>query len=425
MRIAVWHNLQSGGGKRALYDHVRGLVARGHSVESWCPPTADQEFLPISDLVLEHIVPFEMIESLSWREGGWKGIAARLSGGGSLIPRTLRELDRHSRRCAQEMNERGFDVVFAGSSVLFAVTSLARYLECPALLYLQEPSRGLYEASPRLPWPAIPQQGTFRLSVASDRMFDAVRVRGLRIQAREEQNGVWAYDRVLTNSRFSRESILRAYGVDATVCYLGVNTEQNRDLGLSRRRSVIGVGAFTPTKRVEVVIEAVARIRPTPPDLVWIGNVAIHRYLSQLVEMAERLGVNFTPRVAISHDEVVQRLNEAAVMAYAPRLEPFGYAPLEAAACGLPVVAVAEGGVRETVADGESGFLVDHDSELHFPLEQIVNDDVLARKLGTAARRRAEIMWSLSAATDRLESHLRDLAGEASEVDTSHRPFTV
>src|ERR1700722_18226794 len=98
MKIAVWHNLPSGGGKRALYDHVRGLVARGHYVESWCPPTADQEFLPISDLVLEHIVPFEMIESLGWREGGWKGIAARLSGSGSLIPRILRELDRHSRR---------------------------------------------------------------------------------------------------------------------------------------------------------------------------------------------------------------------------------------------------------------------------------------------------------------------------------------
>jgi len=41
MRIAVWHNLPSGGAKRALYDHVRGLVDRGHSIESWCLPTSD------------------------------------------------------------------------------------------------------------------------------------------------------------------------------------------------------------------------------------------------------------------------------------------------------------------------------------------------------------------------------------------------
>ena len=37
MRIAVWHNLLSGGAKRALHDHVRGLVMRGHHVESWSP----------------------------------------------------------------------------------------------------------------------------------------------------------------------------------------------------------------------------------------------------------------------------------------------------------------------------------------------------------------------------------------------------
>src|ERR1039458_290172 len=36
MRIAVWQDLPSGGGERALYDHVSGLVAHGHYVESWC-----------------------------------------------------------------------------------------------------------------------------------------------------------------------------------------------------------------------------------------------------------------------------------------------------------------------------------------------------------------------------------------------------
>src|SRR5216683_2521051 len=56
MKIAVWHNLPSGGGKRALYDHVRGLVARGHSVEVWCPPTASRTFLPLDALVREHVV---------------------------------------------------------------------------------------------------------------------------------------------------------------------------------------------------------------------------------------------------------------------------------------------------------------------------------------------------------------------------------
>jgi hypothetical protein len=61
MKIAVWHNLPSGGGKRALYYHVKGLVERGHTVESWCPSTAAQSYLPLSELITEHIIP------LSWK----------------------------------------------------------------------------------------------------------------------------------------------------------------------------------------------------------------------------------------------------------------------------------------------------------------------------------------------------------------------
>src|SRR5258708_39613497 len=60
MKIAVWHNLPSGGGKRALYYHVRGLVQRGHSVESWCSPLADRSYLPLSEFVTDHVVPLEV-----------------------------------------------------------------------------------------------------------------------------------------------------------------------------------------------------------------------------------------------------------------------------------------------------------------------------------------------------------------------------
>ena len=59
MRIAVWHNLNSGGGKRALYYHVKGLVERGHYVVSYCPDTVDQDFLPLSDLVEERVFPLK------------------------------------------------------------------------------------------------------------------------------------------------------------------------------------------------------------------------------------------------------------------------------------------------------------------------------------------------------------------------------
>ena len=400
MRIAIWHNLPSGGGKRALYDHVRGLIARGHYVESWCPPTADQEFLPIGDLVPEHVVPFSADVQPYGRA------LARLRGGGSLIPATFRAMDNHSRRCAEEIGQRSFDVLLAGSSRLFAVTGLARYVTCPSLLYLQEPCRFLYEASPRLPWPAPARSETLQVSAVRNRLKDLVRVHGYRIQAREELAGVQAYDRVLANSYFSRESMLRAYGIDSRVCYLGIDTQRFRDYALERHQLVIGVGAFVPQKRIEVVIQAVANTRSPHPALAWIGNSADPRYLKDVVELAHRQKVDFTAYHDVPQERVVELLNSAAVMAYAPRLEPFGYAPLEAAACGLPVVAQAEGGVRETVIDGETGLLVTNERELSAAIQRILDDVDYARRLGTASRRQAEQMWSLAAGVDRLEAQL-------------------
>src|SRR5581483_9311683 len=84
-------------------------------------------------------------------------------------------------------------------------------------------------------------------------------------------------------------------------------------------------------------------------------------YVEELQRLANACSVEFEPRTRVSDEEIVDLLNRAMMMAYAPRLEPFGLAPLEANACGLPVIGVAEGGVRETVVDGVTGLHVEHD----------------------------------------------------------------
>ena len=132
--------------------------------------------------------------------------------------------------------------------------------------------------------------------------------------------------------------------------------------------------------------------------------------MAELVSLANRRGVTFTPYVGISQEKLCRVLNEAAVMVYAPRLEPFGYAPVEAAACGLPVVARAEGGVGETVVNDVTGFLVEDDDELPVALERVLDDPALAGRMGLGGRERAQSVWSLSAAIDRLESHLVEVA---------------
>ncbi len=400
MRIAVWHNLPSGGGKRALYDHVRGLAARGHDVEVWCPPTASRTFLPLDTLVREHVV--DMQWPLRERRSDRWQITLHAE-------RSIAAMDAHCRSCADEIGRGGFDVLFANSCQFFRTTSIGRFATIPSVLYLQEPYRWLYEALPRLCWLAPPRRpGPLRLATARAAFTDLRANRNLRLQAREEVDNAAAFDRILVNSYFSRESVLRAYGQDLDVCYLGIDLAHFALSERPRTDHVIGLGAITYEKNVGLCIEAIGAIPEPRPKLIWIGNVAVPGYLDAMRALAKSLHVEFDPRVGVTDAEVLDVMGTAIAMVYAPRLEPFGLAPLEANACGVPVVAVAEGGVRETVVDGVTGLLVAHDpSEMASAIGRIRNDPALGRQLGSNGRRAVEAKWSFDAAVDRLEQRLQ------------------
>jgi glycosyltransferase involved in cell wall biosynthesis len=232
--------------------------------------------------------------------------------------------------------------------------------------------------------------------------------------ARFEEENVRSFDRVLANSLYSRESILRAHGVDARVCYLGVDSRRFAPRDGSRDGSAIGVGSFHPHKRVDLVIRALGRVRGERPPLTWIGNASAPGVVDELRTLAAEVGVRFTPRENVPDEELVGLLSRASLMVYAPRLEPFGYAPLEANGCGLPVIGVAEGGVRETVVDGENGLLVEPDEEaMARAVERLRDDAGLAARLGARGRELVLSRWSIESARDRLERHLREVAGAA------------
>lgn len=400
MRIAVWHNLPSGGAKRALYYHLKGLVERGHYVELWCPPTADRLFWPLGGFAQEHIV--DLPRPIH------RPLANRLMWPYLNVMNTLRSLDVHCAECAVEINAGGFDVLFSNACMLTRTAPIARYCTCRGLIYLQEPFRPLYEALPELPWRAPSKREGGLFQRVRTLAHDELRVRALRIQAREEWTNARAFKRILVNSLFSRESILRAYGLESVVCYLGVDT------GLfvpakTRGDYVVGVGNIDLNKGIARVLAALSTV-PTPhrPPLVWIGNYANLQHLSELHAEAATRGVTLATRIAISDAELARTIAQARVMVYAPYLEPFGLAVLEAAACGTPVVAVAEGGVREIVRDGETGVLLP-DAEpnaLGSAVLSLLLDRERAERLGKNARRHAEHSWSWHSAVDRLEQSL-------------------
>lgn len=415
MRIAVWHNLPSGGGKRALHDQVRGLSARGHHVEVWCPDTADQNYLPLSSLATEHVrrVAIDAADD----KGRSHGVSASLRRRRIFRARAT-AMHAHAKECAEEIEQKHFDIVLAHPCRFFLSPHIGRFLRGRKVLYLQEPNRALYEAMPRLGWLGLSDDD--QSAEEMDGIFQKIRAHFrfafLRKMATEEFLNARAFDCILANSFYSAESILRSYGLPARVCYLGVDPSLFADKQLAREDFVVGLGSLHWTKGVDLAIDAIAELAPPRPMLKWIANSSDHTYRQLIEERAREKGVLLEIIENVSDGIVVDVLNRASVMLYTSRLEPFGFAPLEANLCGTPVVAISEGGVRETVVQGVNGCLVPrHAPQIAEALNALLQDPQRARNLGSRAREHVLARWNNESAVTRLEGYLRALVKSKSQ----------
>ena len=407
VKIAVWHNLPSGGGKRALYYHVRGLVERGHELSCWSLDTADHSYLPLTDFAPERVVT----TSSNHRP---KKLTERWTRSFNSAVDRMRAFDDACKVCAKEIEAGDFDLLFANTAFYYNVPYVLRHSRIKKVLYLQESCRYLYEANPILPWVAsTPDELNTQLFEPRKIMATYPNLQTLRIQAKQEWLNVQACDRLLVNSYFSRETALRNYGIDAKVCYLGVDTKLFRNLGIDRERFIVGLGSFDPIKGIDLAVKAISLLPNPKPAFVWIANSGDDLYQKKIVELAQTLGVDLRVRSSVSDEELVKILNQASLLLYTSRLEPFGLAPLEANACGLPVVGIAEGGIRETVRDGLNGFLVDPDTKsIAAAASRLLGDPELARRLGEQGSRFVQEQWNVEGCVDRLEAQFLEITSQ-------------
>lgn len=414
LRVAVWHNLRSGGGKRALFDHVKGLVERGHYVEAWCPPTVDQTYLPLSQLCREHVVPLPTASALPWARRGRRLLEY------SEMSRRLSAMDDHCRQCAHEINLGSFDILFANACVFFRTTSIGKHVQIPSLIYLGEPYRWLYEALPRLPWAALPESTESMWSFGHWRRFvsDFIHVQSLRLQMREEVENAAAFDTILVNSLFSRESVLRAYGLESRVCFLGIDVNHFKPTGEPVECFALGLGGIDVNnlKGADRAIRALGCVDPLKrPPLIWVGNFSASDCERKLSSLAEQCGVDLTFKIRVCDEELLSLLSRAAMLLYMSRLEPFGLAPLEANACATPVIGIAEGGVRESIVHEQNGLLVNGDDpfELAQSIERLIDDPTLASELRSRSIQYVRNKWRMDMAIDQIETALYDVAKQS------------
>jgi len=169
---------------------------------------------------------------------------------------------------------------------------------------------------------------------------------------------------------------------------------------------VVYLGRLKRYKRVDLIIRAFAAMRHPTAQLAIAGAGSYRSALERLAASLD-LGDRVHFLGFISESQKVALLRSAWVLAFTSPKEGWGITNLEAAACATPVVASCSPGLRESVRDGETGFLVPHGDlpALVGALERIVTDPALVASLGSAGRRFAS-RFTWEAAAEQTEAHL-------------------
>jgi D-inositol-3-phosphate glycosyltransferase len=181
------------------------------------------------------------------------------------------------------------------------------------------------------------------------------------------------------------------------------------------RRRVVVVSRLVERKGVGNVIEALAEVPDA--ELVVAGGPAAPAFRSdpevkrlRALARARRVLGRVVLRGPVARDKVPPLLRSSDVVACVPWYEPFGIVPLEAMACGVPVLASAVGGLIDTVVDGVTGIHVPPRSpeRIAEALRGLLDDREGRSALGAAgaSRARERFGWSLVA-----ESTLRAYSG--------------
>jgi glycosyltransferase involved in cell wall biosynthesis len=156
-------------------------------------------------------------------------------------------------------------------------------------------------------------------------------------------------DRFVANSRHVAGRIRRYYNREASIVYPPVDTVLYRPAAVLPERHFLIVSALVPYKRIDLAIDACRRVGAA---LRIAGDGPDRARL-------ERQAGPETVFLGALTDEGLRDEYQRAQAVLLPGEEDFGIVPLEAQACGRPVVAYGRGGALETVIDGETGVLFD------------------------------------------------------------------
>ena len=304
-----------------------------------------------------------------------------------------------------------FDVVLAHSQPSnWLALQVKRSLQIPYVTYLHQTNRFLFprDVDRATGWLTDPDMEFLR------------KVHKLKmILPRLDRISIQHSDHILVNSEWIQTKTKDCYGINADICYPGVDVsyfENNIDMEeISKKPYILTTNRHYPQKGLHLLIETLSMIVGEYPSLECVITGSYTKYTKQLKEYAARLGLadNVVFTSNLKEDELLDFYKRAYIYTYTSPEEDFGLGPIEAGACGVPSIVWDYAGPKETVINGETGYRVKpyclkEMSERHL---RLLDDSSLRYKMGEQASEYVKENFSWETHIDTLEPVLDRVAG--------------
>ncbi len=218
-------------------------------------------------------------------------------------------------------------------------------------------------------------------------------------------------EQIATNSNTTRGRITKYYGREATVINPGIDAKEFSNEGDDRY--FLYPSRIVVNKRQDYVIIAFRQFSKLAKNrkyrLIIAGTLSKdpehQKYMDKLKEMSKGLNVSF--KTNVTDRELKKLYSSATAVLFAAINEDYGFIPLEAMSSSKPIISVAEGGPKETVLNGKTGFLVNSPAEMAASMSRIAEDADAAERMGREGRKLVERRYTWEQFFDKFDTALR------------------
>lgn len=362
VKIAVFHTLPVGGARRAV-NEISLALKKQHTVDLYFIDEKENK-KEEKNFSKNHYYEFV---ARKWSGGDWK----------TRIYKDTIELFKIyflEKKIAYDINKKNYDLVLVSASKFVETPFILRFVKSKKVFYCHDPYyRLIYE--PEFTFP----KHLNLLEFSYEKLNRFIRK---ILDWQNFQN----IDFILANSAFTKNKVYEIYKRDSKVAYLGVDSN-----------------FFSPNNKITNDI-----------DILYLGSREEIDGYSLLEEAISYMKIKpkvkkiFIEEGFISNDkELLDLYRRSKIVVGFSHNEPLGLVPLEAMACGDVVLAVSEGGYKETITDGKTGFLLNRDPrEIAQKIDYLLNNHTLRDLIGINARKSILKNWTWEKSAKKIEKLL-------------------